>query len=229
MSQLLELKSGGDDMEMDVYTEAFGHEEPCPTDTPLTRYMKVLWIHDIAQFYSPLKNNVGFLIVALWNIIRALLEVTRYRTKSTYYDNGKLGENATNYYKLSDQVRLYGILGIWGIAAVTQLLATLGMAIGLNLAVWTYVVGLGGAAVAMTVGILRYLGYNAAFKNYDDATKSAAIQTASAATMKAIDEDIFSDAVHSAALSVVLLINAPGWELAQFDAMEPAEQDAMLE
>ena len=43
--------------------------------------------------------------------------------------------------------------------------------------VWTFVVGLGGAAVAMTVNIVRLLGYNAAFTKYDDSKASATVQT----------------------------------------------------
>ena len=148
-------------------------QHDCPSGELVT-FDKVFKGIDIL-WYSALKNNLGYLLVTAMYVYYALMQVTRYRSASTFYDIGKLGDNSTNYWKLSDQVRLYGILGIFGTAFVTQLLSTLGIAAGINLRVWIFVVGLAEAGVAMTVSILRMLGYNAAFTKYDDSTSSAAV------------------------------------------------------
>ena len=202
-------------------------QHDCPSGELVT-FNKVFKGIDIL-WYSSLKNNAGYLSVAAFYVYYALMQVTRYRSASTFYDIGKLGDNSTNYWKLSDQVRLFGILGIFGTAFVTQLLSTLGIAAGVNLRVWIFVVGLGGAAVAMTVSILRLLGYNAAFTKYDDSTASAAVQTAAASTIAAFESDIFDDTVYDAAMMMVLYVNGPGWFLAQFEAFDADSQQNMLE
>ena len=92
-------------------------QHDCPSGELVT-FNKVYKGIDIL-WYMPSKNNAGFLFVAAFYVYYALMQVTRYRSKSTFYDIGKLGDNSTNYWKLSDQVRLYGMLGIFGTALVT--------------------------------------------------------------------------------------------------------------
>ena len=69
--------------------------------------------------YSPLTANLVFLGVAANYTIFAALQAFRYRTKSGFYDAGELGGKATNWWRISDSVRLYGMLGIFGLAFLT--------------------------------------------------------------------------------------------------------------
>ena len=134
-------------------------------------------------YYSPMKANLWYLAITIFFVQFSLLTVTRYRTGANVYDAGMLGDNSTNYLKMSDQLRLYGMLGIFGVAMVTQLLATFGIATGLNLMVWTYLVLGLGTLVGLTVVVLRTLGYNAAWSKYDDTASSTLVQMSSGVTI----------------------------------------------
>ena len=54
----------------------------------------------------------------------------------------------------------FGVLGIFGIAFITQLLATFGIMVDINLLVWMMVVPLGGMLIELTVAVLSFLAYN---------------------------------------------------------------------
>ena len=54
----------------------------------------------------------------------------------------------------------FGVLGIFGIAFITQLLATFGIMVGINMLVWGMVVPLGGLALEVAIGVLSFLAYN---------------------------------------------------------------------
>lgn len=51
-------------------------------------------------------------------------------------------------------------MGIFGIAFITQALATFGIMVGINMLVWGMVVPLGGLIVELAVGVLGFLAYN---------------------------------------------------------------------
>jgi hypothetical protein len=180
-------------------------------------------------YYNPMKANVWYLLVCLFFVQFSLLNITRYRSKSTTYDGGKLGENATNYLQLSDQVRLFGMLGIFGIASVTQLMATLGIATGINLMVWIYLVAGLGSVLGLVVVVLRTLGYNAVWSSYDSTTKSATIQLTAKSVLFYFDQDIFQDAVQDAAITMILAYNMKDWYYAQFEGLEWDAQETMIE
>lgn len=54
----------------------------------------------------------------------------------------------------------YGGLGLWGIAFLTQLLATFGIMVGINLLVWGMILPLGGLIVELCVGVLGFMAYD---------------------------------------------------------------------
>ena len=72
-----------------------------------------------------------------------------------------IGTSATNYWKLANMVYGYGGLAILGTAYIFQLLATFGIAKGLNFMVWYYGVGLLGMVYDNTYLALMYLAYTA--------------------------------------------------------------------
>jgi len=65
---------------------------------------------------------VGLFMVALINSGYLSLEAFRFRSLSTYYENGKLGNKETNYWELANTLYLYSGILIWSIAAVVMLL-----------------------------------------------------------------------------------------------------------
>lgn len=89
--------------------------------------------------YSPFMAYLSWAsIVAMW-ATKSGLDAFRFRSKSTYYDFAKIGDD-TNYYKLGDQVRLYSGLAIGGILTITSLLSAFGIAQNFNGLTWMYLI-----------------------------------------------------------------------------------------
>jgi hypothetical protein len=179
---------------------------------------------------SPLMANLEFLAAAaMWAGSSAMMAF-RYRSASTYYDSA-LYTGDTNYWKLGDQMRLFGGLAIGGLLAVTQLLATLGIAVGLNGTVWMLVGGLGGMILSLAVGIVRFLGYEQGYTNATetDATKVAAgIVTKGTTMMTAIKTDMIEDAACNAGMAIALAGAAEGWYYNLWNAYTDEEQSTMV-
>ena len=82
--------------------------------------------------------QVTFFVTAMMNTIGIAYSLFRYRSSSTYYDDGDV--LGTNYWKYANVYSSYFWLGAFGLATITQLLAFFGIANAINIAVW--VVGL---------------------------------------------------------------------------------------
>ena len=73
----------------------------------------------------------------------------------------------------------YVFLGIWGMAAFTQLLATFGVMTDINLMVWLYVVGLLGGLATGVTGVFYFLAYDTAYTNKEDTSNTSLVIIAS--------------------------------------------------
>jgi len=51
-------------------------------------------------------------------------------------------------------------MALWGTAAFTQLLATFGMMVGINLMVWNTLVPMVGGLLTMSVAVIGIMAYN---------------------------------------------------------------------
>lgn len=83
-----------------------------------------------------------------------------HNTASDNASGAASGSGNTDYYKLIHMIENFGVLGIFGIAFLTQLLATFGIMVDINLLVWMMVVPLGGLILELTVAVLSFLAYN---------------------------------------------------------------------
>ena len=68
------------------------------------------------------------------------------------------------------KIENFGGLGVWGLAALTQLLATMGIMAGINMMVWGYVVGYVGGLVNVAAMVVGYMAYDQFFKQSELAT-----------------------------------------------------------
>ena len=84
------------------------------------------------------------------------------------------GASNTDYYSLMHQVEAYGGLAIWGTAALTQLLATMGIMVGINMMVWGMLVPTGGMLLELGVAVLGFLAYNQFWDQYQVSSNAAA-------------------------------------------------------
>ena len=171
---------------------------------------------------SPFGSNLAYFMVAGGAAFNAFQYGMRYRSKSTYYDDAKIGTD-TNWWKTSDQLRNYGGLVLFGTLAVTQLLAMFGIAVPLNGTLWMLGGGLGGMILAGTIGVMRFLGYEAGFKEYKDGTANLSKGTTLMAKIRA---DVIYDEALGAANMLALAGAAEGW---YFDLWNHATNAERLE
>jgi hypothetical protein len=98
---------------------------------------------------------------------------------------------------------------------------------GLNLMIWTYVVGFGGLALMSVVYIMRKIGYDSYYT--DSKNTDATISGPAAAAMGAINEALLMDMAVQAAMDTILMIYGEDWLWAQWDNSTPEEKDAWIE
>jgi len=122
------------------------------------------------QMLNPMGANLAYFGVAATFAMSGALMAFRYRaeykvsgTTVKPYDAGKIGSN-TNYWQLADQIRNFSYLGIGGVLALTSLMATFGVAVGLNAQAWMWL-GLIGTLTDTVVGLIRFLGYDKAYSD----------------------------------------------------------------
>jgi len=165
-------------------------------------------------------DQLKFFMVAAGWAGSAALTAFRYRSESTYYDSGKIGDD-TNWWKLGDQIRNYGGLSVGGVLAVTSLLATFGIANSVNVMAWEFL-GLGSALLGLAIFAIRFLGYDAAYKHSTgtDAAKSLSGK----AVMEAIREDGIFDAVMEVSSFVTLASAKEGVAYKLWNSLQDSEQ-----
>ena len=136
-----------------------------------------------------MEAQVAFLGMALGNAATLGLNLFRYRAAglTTYYDNGTTAwSGGTNWWKLASQTMAYVNLAVWGVAALTQLLATFGIMTDINLLVWMYGVFLVGMISTAITGLLYGYAFDSAWTNYYDLTLSTAVRNASGTVFSAV-------------------------------------------
>ena len=128
---------------------------------------------------------MAFLGLAIGNTAEIAMNLFKYRSSSTFYANGDTAMD-TNWWKLASQTMNYVSLGVWGLAALTQLFSTFGMMADLNLLVWMYVVFLIGMLATGVTGAFYSLAYDKAYTVSTDTTKSASVIAAAAAVFSSV-------------------------------------------
>ena len=159
-------------------------------------------VKDMSEFakISPMAAWLEMTAVAAGWTTYSALEAFRYRSSSTYYDFAKIGSD-TNWYKTSDQVRLYGGVALGGLMTIAGLMGAFGIShynAGLT---WMWAViaswALGGA-----LDVLRYLGFDAAYSKSIGTSSSEA--SSGATVMSAITSDFIVDVLMSASMGATI-------------------------
>ena len=166
----------------------------------VTKWEHIKQLSNFAQL-SPLMSNIGYFLAAGGYAGGMLMQGIRYRSASDYYDGVKIGTD-TNWWKSSDMIRIWGGVALGGTLAVTQLLATLGIMVNLNAAIWM-LAGLIGLGLGVAVGVMRFLGAEAS----NDQRK----KTGDNSMYQMIRYDATEDMLIEAALTFAILDNAEGW------------------
>merc|ERR1712241_1632828 len=113
-----------------------------------------------------LKDKVGeaqmaFLSVMAMSAVHAGLNLFRYHSSATYYDNGDV--QSMNFYKYAHKIEGYAALSIGSLLTIMQLLSMFGIANGVNMMMWQYGGMVFHIAVLTALGMLHWVkfdGYN---------------------------------------------------------------------
>jgi len=129
----------------------------------------------------PILGNIAYISTALLAATAAGLRQFRWRADGSYatkyYASWTAMEaeyGSTNYWELGTLIADFGMLGIFGVAFVTEILATFGIAPELNVMVWAFGVGLGGLIVGLTYNIMMFLAINTVYGINSNTSKVAA-------------------------------------------------------
>ena len=201
-------------------------DEPVVDDTPVEEPMENMEEWEAEDNYemelAPNKGMIAFATTAVVGALSVALRLFRYRSITGFYDGGEMG-GKTNYWKFANLIEGYGVLAVLSIAAITQLLSFAGIAVGLNILVWTFGVGFGGAIISGVAGLLRFLAYDQEFSNKDDVAKySSGIKGAAKL------ESVYAG-ISGSALSLMFLMEYKNWLYGQYLALSPEDQKAWRE
>ena len=121
-----------------------------------------------SEYFHPMEANIAYFTVAAGAATDlALRAFVWHEDNASTLSQAASGASNTDYYDLMHMIENYGGLGVWGIAAFTQLLATFGIMVGVNMMVWGMLVPVGGMLLELTMAVLGFLAYNQFFDQYE--------------------------------------------------------------
>ena len=171
----------------------------------------------------PIVGQIGFLTVALFNVTGIAMHKFRWMP-STYYDEWtNSGISGTNWWKLSNTINGYGMLAVWGLALIFQILSLFGVATDVNVLVWSLGLTYGHILIGAVNQILKYLGMRAGYQAWKTNEAGAADATIKAATehiMEEIENEWLMETAVVAFSTAMLFFNEPHWLAAQHAAMQ---------
>ena len=111
--------------------------------------------------FDLLLSQVSYLTLAAVQVGLLSLVIFALRPKMTSVSQAASATfTNTNWYNLSNLIAGYGLLGLFGLAFVTQVLSIFGIASFVNVLVWLVGVGLLGGTVVLTALVFNFLAYN---------------------------------------------------------------------
>jgi hypothetical protein len=120
------------------------------------------------EYFHPMEANIAYFTVAAGMAAEiALHSFVWHEDNASTLSQAASGSGNTDYYDLMHMVHTYGGLAVWGTAAFTQLLATFGIMVGINMMVWGMLVPTGGMLLELGLAVLGFLAYNQFFEQYE--------------------------------------------------------------
>merc|ERR1712060_767853 len=167
-------------------------------------------------------GNIGFLMVAISHVAYPALDMFRYTSAETYWDvtDTTFGASATNWWKLYNQIGMYGAISIG------SLLTMFGIAAEVNVMLWGYVTMLVGPLVGAAVSGIAMWGYDQAYQLCDT---DSSVDADACDIMEEIEGDMLWMAVEELAMGAALMESYEGWTMAQFMALPEESQKAWME
>ena len=128
-----------------------------------------------SEYFHPMEANIAYFTVAAGMVAEIVLHsFVWHEANASTLSQAASGSGNTDYYDLQHSVHTYGGLAIWGTAALTQLLATMGIMVGINMMVWGMLVPFGGMLIELAYMGLGFMAYNQFFEQYEASNATAA-------------------------------------------------------
>ena len=170
------------------------------------------------EYFSPMTGNLAyFSIAAGFCADIALRTFLWHADNADTLSQAASGSGNTDYYSLLHKIEAYTGLGIWGLAAMTQLLATFGIMVGINMLVWSTLLPLVEGGLAIAVAALSYLAYDQFFKQSTLATPNATAGT----YLAAMEREMALHAANHIAAHFEMYHEAHNWIWAAYMNSDP--------
>merc|ERR1712079_742103 len=145
-------------------------------------------------------GNLAFLGLAVEHGLMAGLELFRYRSSETYYDDGGIMSfNGWQYANLAEQ---WTALVLGGVLTISQLLSMFGVGASVNMMMWGYSTMLVFPLVMGVSEMMRWYAYDKAYQICQDS--SSADQSTGCSLQETIETEMLYCAVKEIGTGIML-------------------------
>jgi len=219
-----------DEMKEEMEEEMMEKMEKMDWDmTPSQMWMKA---GDLMKFASidPFMGQITYLMVAIGVTTHTALDLFRYMqadsdfAKDPYsvYVTGADSDwtaagvyDGTNWFKTGDLIAKYTNVAVFGVAALTQILAGFGIASDINMLVWWWGVGVVVGLANFVGGLFKFIAYESAYSNREETVRGAT----NLASMALIRTSMVEDTVLETSVGLGLYSQMENWAWAAWDAL----------
>ena len=178
------------------------------------------------EYFHPMEANIAYFTVAAGFVADAALKMfVWHEANADTLSQAASGTGNTDYYKLLHQVEGYGVMGVWGLAALTQLLATFGIMVGINMMVWGTVLPLVGGLVELGAMVLAFMAYNQFF----DQSQLASPNATAGAYMARMEREMANHAANHIAGHFEMYLEMSSWLWAAYMNSSDEEKEMWRE
>ena len=207
---------------------------------PSEMWMKA---EELMRFTSinPFMGTITYLMVAIGMTTHKALDLFRYRqpdsdSKKDAYAAFRIGADSdwnmttgefegTNWFKSGALIANYTNLAVWGIAAITQIMAGLGIAPEINMLVWFFGVMLLNGLANSIYALFAFIAYETGYANREEPNAGETNTDALYLIRSAMTE--FAAVEASAALA--LYMQMENWHWAAWEALTQEAKETNLE
>merc|ERR1711920_379752 len=118
-------------------------------------------------------GNLAFLGLAVEHGLMAGLELFRYRSSSTYYDDADTIGMSQNWWKYANLAEQWTALVLGGVLTISQLLSMFGVGASVNMMMWGYSTMLVFPLVMGVSEMMRWAAYDKAYQVCQDSSDAA--------------------------------------------------------
>ena len=145
------------------------------------------------------------------------------------YKKGEMKSGDTNWWSMAHSFGHYSAIGILGTAFVTQALAMGGMAVHLNHLVWHYGAHFVLLIIEYIATLMNILAYDKAHTYLDGGSTDLTVLSNAGVVFGGALGDFIEHQAHFVVGELAMWSTAEDWELSQWLASTPEEQEHMIE